>query len=99
MSVPADGVTPASKNLRPWQVEALRAWLVNRRGVISAATGGGKTFLALSCYASVNAELTEAKLAVIVPTLALLDQWVVSLQSDLGLQNSDIATYSGESRS
>lgn len=33
-----------------------------------------------------------------MPTLALLDQWVVALTADLGLAASEVAAYSGESK-
>lgn len=83
---------------RRWQAEALHLWLQRRRGVVSVVTGGGKTMFALQCFQAARAEVPDLRLAVIVPTLALLDQWVVALQLDLGLPEADTATYSGEGK-
>src|SRR5205823_10645667 len=67
-------------------------------GVVSVVTGAGKTALALLAFDRVRSQVPEARLVVVVPTLALLDQWVVALGADLGLAASDVATYSGESK-
>ena len=67
--------TPASwKNmdLRPYQDAALCAWqLNNRRGVVVLPTGAGKTRLAMAAIAQ-----TRLSSLCLVPTLALLEQWV-----------------------
>jgi superfamily II DNA or RNA helicase len=36
---------------------------------------------------------------IVVPTLALLDQWYVDIEEDLGVRGRDIAVYSGDQRS
>jgi superfamily II DNA or RNA helicase len=41
----------------------------------------------------------DGRIIVVVPTLALLDQWYVDLQDELGVENEEIAVYSGEERS
>jgi superfamily II DNA or RNA helicase len=41
----------------------------------------------------------NALFVIVVPTLALLDQWFIALQEELGLKESDIALFSGEERS
>lgn len=38
------------------------------------------------------------RVTILVPTLALLDQWFVSVQEDLGVAASEIATFSGEGK-
>ena len=40
----------------------------------------------------------SASYVIVVPTTALLDQWYVSLREDLGVQESDIACFSGQER-
>jgi superfamily II DNA or RNA helicase len=83
---------------RRWQVEALEAWAANdMRGVASVVTGGGKTVLALLAYQKVLEANPDARLVVIVPTLALLDQWAVTLMADFGFPEEEIALVSGES--
>lgn len=58
--------------LRDWQKEAMSQWIAaDHRGIVSVVTGGGKTVFALSCIDRIKPETT----LVIVPTVALLDQW------------------------
>lgn len=61
-------------DLWPWQRKALKAWIDRRyRGVVEGVTGTGKTHVGLAA-----AELfTKAgwKVAVVVPTLELQEQW------------------------
>ena len=49
-------------------------------------------------HASLRKRFPSARFAIVVPTLALLDQWYVSLREDLQVPEAEIATYSGESR-
>jgi superfamily II DNA or RNA helicase len=83
---------------RRWQLEALERWVSARRGVISVVTGAGKTAFALFAFDRVRSQVPDARLVVVVPTLALLDQWLVALTADLGLSPADIAAFSGESK-
>jgi superfamily II DNA or RNA helicase len=69
---PAGVRTPA---LRPYQEAALAAWrLGGRRGVIALPTGGGKTQVALGAVAA-----TRTPCLCLVPTRALLAQWLTAL--------------------
>jgi superfamily II DNA or RNA helicase len=82
---------------RRWQSEAFGAWLnQRRRGVVSVATGGGKTVFAGMCLLDFARNVSQPQVVVIVPTAALLDQWYVSLTEDLHIPVPDVATYSGE---
>jgi len=93
--------SPWSTRLEPraWQREALAAWLENGlRGVVSVVTGGGKTVFAELCMIEFEAREANAQHVVIVPTLALMDQWFVALREDIGTSENDIATYSGRGR-
>ena len=66
-------------DLRPWQEEALAAWESNnRRGIIAAATGTGKTRLAIEALRRAAAE--GARAIVVVPTRILQDQWLRELR-------------------
>ena len=66
--------------LAPWQNDAVAAWMRgdgsgSYRGTLEIFTGGGKTLLALQCAANV-AKLTDGfRVIVIVPTVALAQQW------------------------
>ncbi len=59
-------------------------------------TGGGKTYFALLAYQRLLARHPQARLVVVVPTIALLDQWAITLTMDLDLGPADMALISGE---
>ena len=71
---------PASWNtlpLRPYQRAALLSWeLSGRRGTIVLPTGSGKTQVAIAALAS-----TSVRALCLVPTRALLEQWLSALRS------------------
>lgn len=70
---PPTGVRPVP--LRPYQLAALEAWRQNgRRGTIVLPTGSGKTRVALAAIAA-----TKTSCLVLVPTRALMAQWVRAL--------------------
>ena len=83
---------------RQWQTDALALWMKEKRGVLSVVTGAGKTAFALLAFERLRATTPELRLVVVVPTLALLDQWMVALTADLGLSSADVAAFSGESK-
>lgn len=82
--------------LRQWQVEAYALWRASWKGVVRVVTGGGKTVFALHCAESFLAENPSGRIAIVVPTTALLDQWVVSLSEDGGVPSGETASYSGD---
>jgi len=51
------------------------------------------------CMLDFIAEVAGGQIVVIVPTVALLDQWYIDLQEDLGVSAKDIAVFSGGHRS
>jgi superfamily II DNA or RNA helicase len=74
-------------SLRAWQKEALGLWkAAGNKGIVEVVTGGGKTIFALSCIREIAAETT----LVIVPTIALLDQWWEEAASFFGISLEDI---------
>lgn len=85
--------------LRPWQVGALQEWLKHRRGIVSVATGAGKTIFAERCMIEFFAQFRTGQVLILVPTIALLDQWFTALTVDLGVDPSTIAVFSGQERS
>jgi superfamily II DNA or RNA helicase len=65
---------------RPYQAEALAAWLAaDRRGVVVLPTGAGKTQVALMAI-----ERVQRATLVVVPTLDLVRQWYDLLRSCFG---------------
>lgn len=64
-------------SLREWQRRALELWKGNaKRGIVSAVTGGGKTRVALACLDHYRNSVPAATALIVVPTNALLDQWI-----------------------
>lgn len=88
----------ADVSLRAWQREALQAWEKAFRGIVKVVTGAGKTIFAQQCMRLFHEKYTNGKSIIIVPTTALLDQWVVSLLEDLKVPESEIACFSGEDK-
>lgn len=85
--------------LRHWQREALDAWRASGdRGVTAVVTGGGKTILAYACMLDLLQRQPGTAIVILVPTLALLDQWVVGLTEDLGVAAEEIALFGGGRR-
>jgi len=68
----------ASLKLRKWQKDALTAWITHeRRGIISAVTGAGKTRVGI---AAIRDQLgRRGKVVVLVPNQILQDQWFVEI--------------------
>ena len=87
-----------AKAPRTWQTAALNAWTSSFRGIASVVTGGGKTTFAQMCMLAFRARHPAARFVIVVPTLALLDQWHVSLREDLGVPESTISLYSTDSK-
>lgn len=65
------------KELYDWQEECLTRWFANGgRGMVQAATGSGKTLLALTAAQRLEKKLSKNLLVkVLVPTSALMRQW------------------------
>lgn len=71
--------------LYPWQEECLKRWFANHgRGIVQAATGSGKTLLALTAAARLEKQLgQELTVKIVVPTGTLMRQWERALKSFL----------------
>ncbi|MGH9967257.1 MAG: DEAD/DEAH box helicase family protein [Pyrinomonadaceae bacterium] len=62
--------------LHEWQERCVDAWFNNaKRGVIKVVTGAGKTILALAIAQRLQREENQLRIAVVVPTTVLLEQW------------------------
>ena len=88
-----------SADLRDWQTEALDAWRAERdRGVAAVVTGGGKTIFAYACMLDLAKREPDVRFVILVPTVALQDQWAVGLADDLGVAEQDLALFGGGRR-
>ena len=83
---------------RRWQRDALAAWSSEFQGVVSVVTGAGKTFFAMQCMLVVWEQDADARVLIVVPTVALMDQWRVALQDELGIDDADIDLVGGGTR-
>ena len=78
--------------LRPYQVDAVRAALAAQSGFIEAATGSGKTWMVAALADLLNVE--EKRVMVIVPSSDLVEQTAATFR--LGML--DVGIYSGKTK-
>ncbi|MAG69159.1 MAG: hypothetical protein CL471_02490 [Acidobacteria bacterium] len=101
--VPAESVLPDKWHLTkgvtlyPWQTECIRSWFRNNtRGTVKVVTGGGKTILALAIIERLqNKKLSDLRVAIIVPTIVLMNQWYEELIKHSNLSAGFIARHGG----
>ena len=68
---------PYAQGPRPYQIEAYNKWLENaKKGTFAMATGTGKTLTSLNCLLNEYKDQGTYKGIILVPTIALLNQWV-----------------------
>ena len=77
-----------SLTLRKWQKEAFQIWRKSNSGIIKVVTGGGKTFFAIHCIDDYLKKNPDNNILIIVPSITLLDQWSVILNSKYDSQLS-----------
>lgn len=78
----------APRALRPYQQQAIDAWLANKkRGVVVLPTGAGKSYVALRCLLA-----TQRATLVLAPTIDLVQQWAADLEARLGTR---VGRYGG----
>ena len=85
--------------LREWQEKAFPLWWAKKQGIVKVVTGGGKTFFAIFCLKKYLEKDPTKKILIIVPSIALLDQWYESLSqsfsdNDIGLNGGGEQTKS-----
>ena len=68
--------------LREWQEKAFPLWWEKKRGIIKVVTGGGKTFFAIHCLNRYLENDPQKSILIVVPSIALLDQWYDSLSQN-----------------
>lgn len=83
-----------SVELRAWQTEAITRWLANgRRGVFEVTTGAGKTICAIACIEKFWEYRDTGHVVILVPSIALADQWYINLETHLGSLPGGIEVY------
>lgn len=86
--------------LYPWQEEARRQWFERGgKGTLKVVTGAGKTILALAIAEQLqNSSVPGLRVAIVVPTIALMHQWVSELKKHANLPASAIGELYGDSK-
>lgn len=86
--------------LRDWQVECRDRWFGSgKRGVAKVVTGAGKTIMALGIIEALqNRECPSLRVAIVVPTIVLQDQWYDLLTGFGNLPASAIGLVGGSHR-
>jgi superfamily II DNA or RNA helicase len=83
--------------LHDWQQRCVDAWFDNgKRGVIKVVTGAGKTILALAIAQRLQrSEVRQLRLAIVVPTTVLLEQWREEFATKSNLPPESIGLMGG----
>lgn len=96
---PSDLYTPEWLDYRAGdyahQGKAIDAWFENnKQGILSIATGGGKTLTSLTAATLLSKELQSLLLIIAVPTKALMEQWAreVALFGVTAINLNDFST-------
>ena len=79
--------------LRQWQEKAFPLWWAKKRGIVKVVTGGGKTVFAIHCLTKYLEEEKDNSIFIVVPSIALLDQWYEGLQKTF--RDKDISLNGG----
>ena len=79
--------------LREWQEKAFPLWWAEKRGIVKVVTGGGKTVFAIHCLTKYLEEEKDNSIFIVVPSIALLDQWYEGLQKTF--DDADISLNGG----
>ncbi len=76
---------------RGWQEKAIIKWSNNSfRGIAKVVTGGGKTYFAMMCMLNFRNINEDINYLIIVPTLALRDQWLLDIMEGLQVPREEL---------
>ena len=83
--------------LSEWQTRCRDAWFTNgRRGTVKVVTGAGKTILALAIVETLqNQHCRGLRVAVIVPTIVLMNQWYDQVTQSSNIPASAVGRLGG----
>ena len=65
------------------------------KGIAKVVTGGGKTSFALMCIEQYFSFHPKGSVLILVPSIALLDQWYVDILTETSLNDEDISIFGG----
>lgn len=97
LAMPEKWETTKGIELWQWQRECADAWLANgRKGIAKVVTGAGKTVFALHVMERLQRETTPSlRVAVVVPTIVLMNQWFDALHRLSNLPRRAIGRLGG----
>ena len=82
--------------LYQWQRDALEAWSESEgRGTLKVVTGAGKTVLGLSVIERLSSNNPELRVAIVVPTIVLMQQWAKEFEEKGNLAPHSIGLAGG----
>jgi len=84
-------------DLWPWQRECAEAWFKSgMKGIVKVVTGAGKTIFAMHVMERLQREVApELRIAIVVPTIVLMHQWMGALQRHSNLPPSALGRLGG----
>ena len=95
-SIPNSWVLTREIQLAPWQQSARDSWFTGgKRGTIKVVTGVGKTIVALAIAERLQHEDPDLRVAIVVPTIVLMNQWIDTLVHRSNLPASALARVGG----
>jgi len=82
--------------LARWQEDACEAWFAARqRGTIKVVTGAGKTVVALAIAERLQRDDSALRVAVVVPTIVLMNQWYETFKTRSNLPEAALGRLGG----
>lgn len=82
--------------LYEWQRACADRWFKQKRGTIKVVTGAGKTVLALAIAEQLqNTSVPELRVAIVVPTIVLMNQWFEEITDKGNLPQGAIGRLGG----
>lgn len=81
---------------RLWQTEALERWRSSMRGIVRVTTGAGKTVFAVLAMQMYRSLVPNGRILIVVPTIALQEQWFVELTEQFGVSEDAIQLVGGD---
>lgn len=95
-----DPIRTRGFELRAFQSAAVEAWIAGSAkgactGTMAVVTGGGKTLIALDCLAQASQRDPSLRAAIVVPTVALAEQWVEVIPRFTTLTPEDVGLLGG----
>lgn len=92
---PVSWIMTEGITLYDWQEDCVNKWLERKRGTIKVVTGAGKTILALAIIERLQALDDDLRVAIVVPTIVLQDQWYKEILRRSNLPPSIIGRLGG----